>query len=187
VHASIDLVTYKVRLDGSKWLLSDYDGPELFNAVRAWLEAKQLPVSLELPEFAASPGQFDSIQADQYAEALWWFNHQLRQIKAGVSGGLTSPVLLYPHHFDLSLVWYPEANEHQYVLGFSIGDDIVPVPYVYLTAYPNADELKHRPLPAGAYWQSDGFKGAVLPYAALQVAKQPEKLMRDFSSIFAAA
>src|ERR1700685_455676 len=37
IRGSLDLVTHKARLDGSKWLLEEYDGPELLKNIRVWL------------------------------------------------------------------------------------------------------------------------------------------------------
>jgi hypothetical protein len=183
VRASLDLVTYRFRLDGTRWLFDEYAGPEVFNNVLSWLEAKGAQAHVEVPEFSAPPRRFEHDQAASYAQALWWFDHQFRQIKDHIKGGLTSPVLLYPHHFDLSLVWFPHNDERQYGLGFSPGDGAINEPYVYLTVYPASDEFAARPLPAGAFWQTKGFSGRVITYEALRSAKNPEQLLRDFCDV----
>lgn len=183
VRGSLDLVTYKARLDGSKWLLEEYDGPELLKNIRVWLEAQGVDAVLEEPKFGGIGKDFDVEQAKAYAEALWWLDKQFRIVKAGLATGLTAPVLLYPHHFDLSLVWFPNNDDNQYALGWSTGDETIAEPYLYLTMYPESPEFKHKKLPSEAYWQTEGFSGAILPYVALANSSEPEKLFRQFASL----
>ena len=91
----------------------------------------------------------------------------------------TSPIQLWPHHFDLSMLWLPgekipgqdpadeEYSDKQMNFGFTFGDEGIPEPYFYVTAYPLPDGFERLQLPAGSRWQSDGFSGVVLPYQAL--------------------
>lgn len=167
VRGSIDLVTYKVRLDGAKWKLEDYDGPELLKNVRVWLESQGIEGQIEEPKFVGVNKVYDPEQSTAYAEALWWLDRQFRIVKAGLKGGLIAPIFLYAHHFDLSLVWFPWDDERQIALGWSTGDENVKEPYLYLTAYPEPKGFTDLKLPEGAYWQKAGFSGAILPYAAL--------------------
>jgi len=51
VRASIDLVTHKVRLDGAKWKLEEFDGPELLKNVRVWLESQGVEAEVAEPKF----------------------------------------------------------------------------------------------------------------------------------------
>jgi hypothetical protein len=181
-RALLDLVRNKVRLGGDKWSLQDCDGPELFQEVRVWLQGNGIDVELEEPEFDASSRQFDAVEAGAYAEALWWMEARFRTLKAGLDEGVASPILLYPHHFDLSLVWFPHDDERQLGLGWSTGDETISEPYLYLTAYPEPAGFTAIKLPGGAHWQSDGFNGAILPYAALVSNSEPEKLFEQFAS-----
>lgn len=89
----------------------------------------------------------------------------------------TSPIQVWPHHFDLSMIWLPgpkvegqdPANEEyadkQMNIGFVFGDDTIAEPYFYVTAYPVPEELPEIKLPEGSRWVSDGFNGAVLLYS----------------------
>jgi hypothetical protein len=91
----------------------------------------------------------------------------------------TSPVQLWPHHFDLSMLWLPgskipgqdaddaESADQQMNFGFTLGDEGIPEPYFYVTAYPTPDGLPSVSLPEGARWQSSGFSGVVLKYQRL--------------------
>jgi hypothetical protein len=178
--ASIDLVKHKFRLGDTNWKLSEYDGPELYKNVRIWLDNHDIKANLELPEFTGTTF-YDPQQTEAYAAALWWLDSQFRTLKAGIKQGVTSPVLLYPHHFDLSLVWFPWDDERQLGLGWSTGDETITEPYIYLTAYPQPNSFTEIELPKGAYWQKDGFSGAILPYSELQQAKHPDELFQQFA------
>jgi len=124
---------------------------------------------------------YDTEQASKYGEALWWLDKQFRIVKAGLVEGLTSPILVYPHHFDLSLVWFPHDDQLQFSLGWSTGDETINEPYIYLTASPEPKGFTDMKLPVGAYWQKEGFSGAILPYAVLATNKKPEELFQKFS------
>lgn len=103
----------------------------------------------------------------------------------------TSPIQLWPHHFDLSMVWLPgetipgqdpgdpENADKQMNFGFTLGDEMVPEPYIYVTAYPTPDAFAALPLPAGTVWRSTGFTGAVLPYASLVASRDPHGYLLD--------
>jgi hypothetical protein len=185
VRASIDLVRNKVRLPGMKSLsLEACKGPELFQAVQQWVHERAPEVQLEKPEF--SGGKFDSFQTGKYAHTLWWMHQQFRLIREQLTTGLASPILLYPHHFDLSLSWFPKDNEQQLSLGWSTGDDTIPEPYVYGTAYPEPPDFKQIKLPYPAYLQSKGFTGAILLDKDLAADQEPEKLLAEFAHLFLA-
>jgi hypothetical protein len=187
-RAGLDLVRGKLRLGNEHWMLKDCYGPAAMKIFRDWLAGKGVEAELEEPKFKAGGQQMEKAQVEAYAEALWWLDGRFRTLKASLDEGVTSPILLYPHHFDLSLVWFPHDDEQQLALGFSTGDGNVPEPYLYLTAYPEPDGFTAIELAAGAYWQEEGFSGAVLPYAELQASADPEALFDQFAGrMFAAA
>lgn len=182
-RASLDLVKHKVRLGGNKWALQEYAPPEIFANIKLWLESQGIHADLEEPDFASDAMSYDTAQAEAYATALWWLDEQFRDLKAELKGrGVTSPILLYPHHFDLSLVWFPWDDERQLSIGWSTGDETIAEPYLYLTAYPEPPSFKDLSLPDGAFWQSAGFSGAILPYAALRLADTPTALFKQFTA-----
>jgi hypothetical protein len=180
VRATLDLVRCKVRLEERQWSLQTVDGPTLFREVQTWLQSKGVTAELEQPEFSSST-DFNLEQAAVYGQALWWLEEQFHDLKTELVEGVTSPILLYPHHFDLSLVWFPHDDERQLSVGFSTGDEVISEPYLYLTAYPEPDGFKVLKLPAAAQWQTDGFSGGVLPYAQLQASSQPGELLQQFT------
>ncbi len=182
-RASIDLVKHKMRLDGNKWLLENYSPTELLNNVRAWLEMNQQQLHIEEPEFSAGVPRFAAAEAEKYGAALWWMDEQFQQVKARLEQGLVSPVLVYPHHFDLSLSWFPFDDERQFTLGWSIGDETIHEPYVYLTAYPEPAGFTKLKLPLEARWQHEGFSGATLTYEALRKHDKPAALLAQLAQL----
>jgi hypothetical protein len=179
----LDLVRHKLRLGGSKWALHEYAAPEIFNNIKVWLETRGLTVKLPEPTFASGVMLYDTAQAEAYAAALWWLDEQFRQLKSGLGEGVTSPILLYPHHFDLALAWFPFDDERQLSVGWSTGDGTIHEPYIYLNAYPEPVGFTDIELLPGAYWQQSGFSAAILPYALLQGSDNPAELFRQFAAV----
>jgi len=127
-----------------------------------------------------------------YWQAAAQIDSVLKEFKAGLREE-TSPVQLWPHHFDLAMVWLsgrlvpgqdpanPDYADEQMNFGFVTGDDNVPEPYFYATAYPRPESFTQARLPDDAYWHTKGWTGALLPYVALVGTEQAaEKLLRFF-------
>jgi hypothetical protein len=110
-----------------------------------------------------------------------------------------SPIQVWPHHFDLSMIWLPggkipdqdpgdaEQSDKQMNFGFVFGDDSVREPYLYVTAYPLPEQLPKTPLPAGTTWRSQGFNGAVLRYRELVTMSDPKGYLLDMWNVLLAA
>lgn len=114
-----------------------------------------------------------------------------KEFKA-VFRGESSPVQFWPHHFDLAFLWFsgrlvpgqdpndPEYADEQMNFGFVTGDESIPEPYFYATAYPTPNAFTAAELPDGAYWKMGGWKGAVLPYGELAGRENAKALLLDF-------
>jgi Family of unknown function (DUF5996) len=110
----------------------------------------------------------------------------------------TGPIILWPHHFDLAMLWFSgrlvdgidpadeENADEQVNFGFSVGDEANPEPYFYITAYPLPDGLETVQLPEGAYWHSQGWNGALMPYSVLTKVKDPQTHLLGFWRFFLA-
>jgi hypothetical protein len=157
------------------------------DAALAALAKMGIAVEIDRSLFAdETPGVFDAEAARRYNQALTLVDGVLKQLKAELPGE-TSPVQLWPHHFDLAVVWFSgrkvpgidPANEEwadeQMNFGFSTGDEGTPNPYFYATAYPWPADITAAPLPAGAVWHTQSWKGALLMYESLVGAEQPEE------------
>jgi len=82
------------------------------------------------------------------------------------------PILIWPHGFDMSFEWFGSkvvlgetgsTAAAQLNLGFYPGEE----PYFYSNPWPFDDRLVDTPLPAGAAWHTEGWKGTILPYDSL--------------------
>ena len=126
--------------------------------------------------------------ADILGTALRSINAAMAAFRAPIAEE-TSEIHIWPHHFDLAMLWCPgekipgqdpadeESSDKQMNFGFGFGDAGIPEPYFYVTAYPLPDELPKLALPDGTVWQSDGFSGAVLLYRRLLEEKDPHKYL----------
>ncbi len=181
------------------------------NAVDVELEGQSAAeIAVALSEFMSANGVADVELADADRSDLAWpafsrshadsMGQVLRSVAAAMEAfraGVreeTSPIQLWPHHFDLSMIWLPgekiagqdpndeEYSEKQMNFGFAFGDDSIPEPYFYVTAYPTPDAMAAIRLPAGSEWRTDGFNGAVLTYRTLRDTSDASDYLQDFWS-----
>ena len=136
---------------------------------------------------------YDRVAASRYWSALVAVDLVFKEFK-GTLREETGPVHIFPHHFDVSLNWFsgrrvPDADpadaenaDEQMNFGFVTGDDSFPEAYFYATAYPLPDGLTQAELPEGAYWHTEGFTGAVLPYTAIAETRDGRERLLDFLS-----
>jgi len=109
----------------------------------------------------------------------------LAKFRAGIRAE-TSPIQLWPHHFDLAMLWLPggkipgqdpddeEYADKQMNFGFAFGDEFVPEAYFYVTAYPSPEAFNHLEMTGGAEWRTDGLTGAVTRYRTLRASEDPQ-------------
>ncbi len=129
------------------------------------------------------PG-YSAEAAQQIGESFGAVNASMVEFRSGIREE-TSPIQVWPHHFDLSMVWLPgeripgqdpadgENADKQMNFGFTLGDDAIPNPYFYVTAYPLPDALPELPVPEGTSWNTTGFSGALLHYHDLLETPDP--------------
>jgi hypothetical protein len=182
--AQLDFLAGQLSIGQQTWQLKDLSAPDLLAVLQQWASQHKAGAELARPEFSKSGGRLDSGQAGILSQTLWWFQQTFTVIGQPLRGGLLSPVLLFPHHFDLSLAWYPFGDERQISLGFSFGDETIPEPYLYLTAYPEPAGLEQRSLPSPAFWQRKGFSGAVLRYADVRAHADPPAVVASYVETF---
>ena len=99
---------------------------------------------------------------------------------------------VFPHHFDLSLNWFSgrlvpgvdpdeeESADEQMNFGFVTGDASISEAYIYATAYPEPHGILEVALPDGAYWHTEGFTGAILPYGEFVGADDASSRLLEF-------
>lgn len=155
----------------------------------------------EIQEVSAPDDSFpgyEPAEARKLAQALSAVSGAMVSFRAGVREEV-SPIQVWPHHFDLSMIWLPgpkipdqdpadeERADKQMNFGFVFGDEGIDEPYFYVTAYPLPDALPSVELPSGTQWKSDAFSGAVLLYKDLIATDDPAAYLQDFWSRLYAA
>jgi hypothetical protein len=101
----------------------------------------------------------------------------------------TSPIQLWPHHFDLAMLVLtgrkipgqdPENEEYsdeQLNFGFVPGDEGISEPYFFITLYAQAGRLAGVPLPDEAYFHTEGWSGIVMPYDSFRKNPQADSML----------
>ena len=191
VHAGI---TFELELDlrasrlrartplGNEWTeaLTGQSASDLAAGIRTCLTAEGIDLGcVPDAEFATTAHEdYSTEQASRIAGAVNSVSGALGYFRAGLAEE-TSPIQLWPHHFDLSMLWFSgdkipgedpddeEASDKQINFGLSFGDDSIDEPYLYITAYPAVDGFKRSDLPGGARWHDDAFRGVALTYRDL--------------------
>ena len=142
------------------------------------------------PAEASDEFVYDAEQAVRMHGALLSLSAALAELRARIPEE-TSPIQIWPHHFDLSMIWLPgekiagqdpadeESSDKQMNFGFSFGDAGRPDPYLYVTAYPTPAAMAKLELPAGAEWHSEDFTGAVVDYASLVAQPDASAFLHD--------
>lgn len=163
---------------------------ELDNAIADALQNDGLQ-PLSSAKFAETAYDYDRAAASRYWSAVVAVDLTFKEFK-GTLREETGPVHLFPHHFDLSLNWFSgrrvpgvdpadaENADEQMNFGFVTGDGSFAEAYFYATAYPVPDGLTHGDLPEEAHWHTEGFAGAVMPYAAIAAAQDGRARLLDF-------
>jgi hypothetical protein len=152
-----------------------------------------------VPEDASQSGNTVEITgysrecAQRVAQAWSSVTSTLEEFRAGIREE-TSPIQLWPHHFDIAMTWLPGAKvagqdadnlEHaeyadrQMAFGFTLGDETIAEPYFYVSAYPLPEAFPTLPLPAGSVWHTTGFHAAVLRYRFLSDSRDPRGYLLD--------
>lgn len=137
---------------------------------------------------------YDEEAATEYWYAIKEIDRVINVFRSGLIGE-TSPVQLWPHHFDISMSWFSgrlvpgkdpkdvDSAKEQMMFGFSTGDETIPDAYFYVLPYPFHEELSTIELPADAIWNTEGFQGGVMMYEAFINEENPEgKLLNYFGT-----
>ncbi len=128
----------------------------------------------EMPEHGVQAGAAFTPEPDKLKCLQQWF--QLAHTALTVvqqSFPDQPPLVCWPHHFDMaSLQKYPEVKAGEVNAGFSPGDSHYDEPYFYVTPWPHPELENLNPdtlpaLPAGGFWRTDGWFGAILKSSEL--------------------
>lgn len=121
------------------------------------------------------PLDIDTETGRGYADALWSVFDGVARFRARLLGSMT-PVVVWPHHFDLSTLWFldePSERKPHINIGFAPFSDGFPRPYLYAYAYPYPQPFNPPDLPAPARWHTKGWTGVVVDYEAIAGQEDP--------------
>jgi hypothetical protein len=164
---------------------------EILERVQGWMArsgGESLTLRDEPPEIGDGSA-YDQAAADRYWTALSGIEAILARFAGGLRGEARGPQL-WPHHFDLAVLWLTgrqapgvdpndeEAADESMNFGFSTGDEGVANPYFYATAYPRLDEQLE--VPPGAERQAAGWQGVRLDYDQLASSNEPGDALLAF-------
>jgi len=182
-------LTVKTGIGEQLWEgLRGQPAEELADRVRRFLESVGVsnypPNVTDEGSSANAFSGYSTEEANKLVRTLSAVSAELETFRAGIREE-SSPIQLWPHHFDLAMLWLPgdkiagqDPNDEEYAdkqmnFGFTFGDDGIPEPYFYVTAYPLPGAFPTYELPAGTQWQTEGFSGAVLRYQRLAQESDP--------------
>jgi hypothetical protein len=179
---------------GQAWAggLPGTSSQEILERANGWISRSggESPLNLKMPEIGDVNG-YEQPAADSYWSALSRIDSIMGEFASGLRGETFGPQL-WPHHFDLAVLWMSgrqvpgedpedeEAADESMNFGFSTGDEGIPNPYFFATAYPNPKGLSGLELPKGSRWHAEGWQGARLDYADLANAEDPRMLLESF-------
>ena len=142
-----------------------------------------IPYTLSHPQLS-SGGKYDgSAMRTELGVLQGWFHTgdailgAVKQRWSGTTPG-PSPVLCWPHHFDMATLVTLEPGDPKQArsigFGMSPGDETHPHPYYYINPWPhppNFDTLP--PPPVGMEWHTDGYFSLLVHAAHLLAAPNP--------------
>lgn len=203
---STRLLTFELRLEllanllilntsrGDVWQkpLYDLSAAQVYDETVAVLN--EIGIYPDVDHAAFRDGVTKNYDADQ-SERFWQILSQIDMIFKRFRSelrGKTSLVQFWPLHFDLAVSWFSgrlipgidpndvDKAEEMLNFGFSTGDDHLPEPYFYVTAYPTLSHLGTVLLPTDAFWFTEGFQGVVMKYEVLTTAADPQEKLLHF-------
>lgn len=193
----LDFISHKLGIRTSKAenIQIDLEGQsasDLAEDVLSSLSNFGIYIELDLDSFSNdNPSKYNHIHVENFWNAFSLIDSIFKEFK-GTLREETSPVQVWPHHFDLAFLWFsgrlipdqdPEDEENsdeQMNFGFSTGDEAITDPYFYINAYPLPDGLHNTKLPKGARWNEKGWIGGLLMYEELTKTDDPKSLLWDF-------
>jgi hypothetical protein len=153
--------------------------------------ASEVTLPYSIPSHAvarASPYSFSG-ESDAFDELARWYGaaaEVLGDFKATVASVYpgASPVVCWPHHFDIAMVVSFEAAPAQTArsigIGVSPGDEFYDQPYVYISPSPHLNTAELPVLPPPGHWHTQGFVGAVATGEAILALEDREPDLRAF-------
>ncbi|MAS34849.1 MAG: hypothetical protein CL610_12635 [Anaerolineaceae bacterium] len=128
------------------------------------------------------PFNLDLTQAQLYAEVQWRMFQMLAVVKASMYGP-QHPLVLWPHGFDLSVLWFADGMDEgadlHLNIGFSPGTPDIGQPYVYFYAQPEVEDLRTH-IPRQFQWITGWHApGGYITYDQFATEREPETMLAE--------
>jgi hypothetical protein len=174
------MINFAIHLFHTPWGTINIEGksPE-----EVFIELNDLSdIELSKPEFSSSD---TTSYVVEYAESIMsmfaQINETLVAVKSKTTTLTTSPILLYPHHFDLSLVTFlTDDDEHQFAIGVSTGDAAIEEPYLYILTGPYHAAIVGLDRPDFMKLESKPFKGLSASISSIIESADADSQIIDF-------
>lgn len=187
---SLEFASRSVVYSGGSISLAGHTQSSLTDAVLNMLKDKGHNITLDRAKLGGTqPLDVHTDTAADYAKALYSIHTAIARFRSRLFGSM-SPMIIFPHGFDLSTLWFArgsvETQDPHMNFGFSPGSPGLPRPYVYVYAHPIPAGMFDVQLPEGARWYREGWKGIVIDYDRL--AKESdhetklENMLRDIQA-----
>lgn len=155
----------------------------LRDALLAAIRESGHDVQPKLDEIAGQePFAVDPTTASEYQQAFYSVYTAIARFRGRLLGTL-SPMIVFPHGFDLSFLWFKRGSEEKtdphMNVGFSPGSAGFDRPYVYSYASPMPETFFDIELPPPARFVRDPWKGIVIDYDTLAREKDPEAFLEQ--------
>ena len=162
----------------SKITLQENSQASLTDAVLKAMADAGHPAEPKRDELAdQTPLAIDAATAADYQQALYSIYTAITRFRARLLGTM-SPVIIFPHGFDVSFLWFKRGSEERtdphLNFGFSPGSAGFPRPYIYSYASPLPEGYFNLKLPTPAHFVQNPWKGIVIDYDKLAVESDPE-------------
>jgi hypothetical protein len=158
--------------------LAGHTQTSLADEVEKRLAALGQPVTLQRNKITGQNAlAIDAQQAADYAQVLHLVAESLRRVRDRLPGQKT-PVVVWPHGFDLSCLWFAtetalEEAPHM-AFGFSPYSTGLERPYLYTYLYPVPDKLTEHAVPPFTRWQTTGWTGTITEYDGWRTLDNPQ-------------
>jgi hypothetical protein len=138
--------------------------------------------------------EFDPALAQDYLLVLDRLYTALARFRARL-GGFMTPLVLWPHHFDMGFIWFPGGgfDEHadpQISYGFAPFSDGLERPYIYAYAWSKATGYIQVEVDAPAQAITEGYTGLYVAYDDLREASDfdaaLESILLEFQRVASA-
>ncbi|MCW1908459.1 MAG: hypothetical protein KIH63_003920 [Candidatus Saccharibacteria bacterium] len=163
------------------WSMGWVSPVQLQNDLEYWLRELDSANNIEHVEGLHKTPSINQESALEILNLLSKSQKVLGSLKLRLPTGRSSPLLLYPHHFDLAYTWYPHEGQ-QYTVGMSLGDEHIRQPYFYITAFPETMEFASRAPQLPAVWHKQGFTGVVIRVADIDERRFSAQLKKHISA-----